>query len=120
MEPRVHEHHELIRCQVECMVAGWNYPVGQDTSRLRYTPGDVVVLTTSLYPWADKGVITSTIQDGWVHLKVKWNKSQMYVVHWRLGNATGHGQPMTKESATAWADLGNKQYGAGTHRVVPA
>ena len=43
---------------------------------------------------------------------------QMVVIHWKIGNATGHGQPIDLDIATEMIERLNKVYGPGTHWTV--
>ena len=43
-----------------------------------------------------------------------------YIVYWKILNREGHGDPIDKASAKAWADVLNREYGNGTHWTVPA
>tara|TARA_R110000744_G_scaffold7700_2_gene26614 strand:+ start:1459 stop:1632 length:174 start_codon:yes stop_codon:yes gene_type:complete len=40
------------------------------------------------------------------------------VIHWKLGKATGQGQPIDFEMAHETINELNKRYGSGTHWVV--
>lgn len=37
------------------------------------------------------------------------------VIHWKLNEVTGHGQPIAVDTAQAWVEEMNNKYGAGTH-----
>ena len=37
------------------------------------------------------------------------------IVHWELGDAAGHGNPMPSAAARAFVEAMNERYGAGTH-----
>ena len=39
------------------------------------------------------------------------------VVHWKIGNATGHGLPIKLSVAGAWVNEMNLKYGLGTHWI---
>ena len=43
---------------------------------------------------------------------------QLVVIHWKIGNATGHGQPIDVDIATGMIERLNKVYGPGTHWIV--
>ena len=40
------------------------------------------------------------------------------VIHWKIGNTTGHGQPIDLDIATEMIERLNKVYGPGTHWIV--
>lgn len=42
----------------------------------------------------------------------------LVVIHWKIGNATGHGQPIDVDIATKMIERLNKVYGPGTHWIV--
>lgn len=39
------------------------------------------------------------------------------IVHWAIGNASGHGNPMPSATARAFVEAMNERHGAGTHWV---
>ena len=42
-------------------------------------------------------------------------KKQKYRIMWKIGNACGHGDPVSQDVAEACAGLLNLRYGLGTH-----
>lgn len=44
----------------------------------------------------------------------------MVVLHWCIGGASGHGEPVTYALACVWIEEMNKKHGAGTHWAEPA
>jgi hypothetical protein len=42
----------------------------------------------------------------------------MFSIHWKIGKATGHGEPIDFDLAIAWIESLNKSYGPGTHWIV--
>jgi|10_taG_2_1085330.scaffolds.fasta_scaffold41701_4 hypothetical protein len=42
----------------------------------------------------------------------------MWIVHWKINEATGHGSPVPLELATLACESGNSKYGGGTHWLV--
>ena len=45
------------------------------------------------------------------------SEEEYAIVHWAIGNAVGHGNPMPSEAAHAIVEAMNEWYGAGTHWV---
>ena len=39
-------------------------------------------------------------------------------IHWKIGQASGHGQPIDFKTASSWVEEMNKKYGQGTHWIV--
>ena len=39
------------------------------------------------------------------------------VIHWKLRDIEGHGQPISRRVAKAWVDEMNLKYGNGTHWI---
>jgi hypothetical protein len=40
------------------------------------------------------------------------------VIHWKIGNATGHGSTVEAHVGQAWVAVMNEKYGTGTHWLV--
>ena len=39
-------------------------------------------------------------------------------VHWKIGSASGHGQPIDVKDALSWVEEMNRKYGADTHWLI--
>ena len=37
------------------------------------------------------------------------------IIHWKIDNAEGRGEPLSLKDALGWIKEMNKKYGAGTH-----
>lgn len=44
--------------------------------------------------------------------------NRMYVVHWEINGSTGHGSPISVETAKDIAELGNAEFGNKTHWII--
>ena len=40
---------------------------------------------------------------------------EVVVIHWKIGNATGHGSVVEAHIGQAWVTVMNEKYGTGTH-----
>ena len=73
---RVHKLHNLTKDDVELEVAASTCPSSQDTSLLRYSPDDAVVLTSGIRGarrWVAEGIVVATTRNGWLRLRVRWS-----------------------------------------------
>ena len=39
------------------------------------------------------------------------------VIHWKISDVEGHGQPISRRVANAWVKKMNLEYGQGTHWI---